>query len=59
MSCEGCARGVAVTLRDVPGVVSAQTRFDTGEAVVTFDGGAVSARTLALEIASLGYQVVD
>ncbi len=58
MSCEGCAKGVTVTLRDMTGVASAEARVDTGEAIVTYDGGAVSETTLAREIESLGYKVV-
>ena len=58
MSCEGCAKGVAVTLRDMPGVASAEARFDTREAIVTYDDGTVSEMMLAREIESLGYKVV-
>lgn len=47
-----------MTLRDVPGVASAEARFDTGEAIVTYVRSTVSETTLAREIESLGYKVV-
>lgn len=58
MSCAACAKGVAVTLRDMPGVATADVHLDLGAAIVMYRPERVSKKTLAREIESLGYEVI-
>jgi Cu+-exporting ATPase len=59
MSCAACARTIALTLEDTPGVVSADVNFATGRAVVTFDPAAVGLGDLVKAVRDVGYDVIE
>lgn len=46
-----------MTLRDMPGVATADVHLDPGAAIVTYRPERVSKKTLAREIETLGYEV--
>lgn len=58
MRCDGCARGVVLSLQDLEGVAAAQARPDPGEAVVTYDPARITRDDLRREIEELGYKVL-
>ena len=59
MSCAACARTIALTLEDTPGVETADVNFATGRATVTFDSAAVSVGDLARAVRAVGYDVIE
>lgn len=56
MACESCERTIAVMLRRVPGVRSADVSVGRREAVVTFDPAQVNPATLVGVVERLGYR---
>jgi len=59
MSCAACARTIESTLKETPGVESANVNFATGRAVVTFDPAAVGLDDLVRAVRDVGYDVID
>jgi Cu+-exporting ATPase len=59
MSCAACARTIALTLEDTPGVDAADVNFATGRAVVTFDPASVCVSDLVQAVRDVGYNVID
>lgn len=58
MRCEGCARGIVLTLQFLAGVHSAEASPNPGEARVTYDPTRVTVEALRREIEDLGYKVM-
>ncbi len=59
MSCAACARTIALTLEDTPGVEAADVNFATGRAVVTFDPATVGVGDLVKAVREVGYDVIE
>lgn len=56
MHCGGCASGIRSELLRTSGVSKAVVNFKKGEAIVTYDAGAVDATALMKVVSEAGYQ---
>ena len=59
MTCAACARTIARTLDDTPGVEAADVNFATGRATVVFDPALVTVGELAGAVRDVGYDVLE
>jgi len=57
MTCGNCARMVAQTLTDTPGVSKATVDLQAAKATVQYDSGVVKPEALADAVRELGYEV--
>ena len=55
MTCGGCAIGVRTVLKRLPGVSKADVRYETHQAVVTYDPSKVTVSQMIAAIATLKY----
>lgn len=55
MTCGGCVLGVRKVLEKLPGVTKADVRYETHQAVVTYDPAKVSVKQMIAAIATLKY----
>lgn len=57
MHCANCARRITGLLQQLPGVLSADTSFDAGMTVISYDDRAVAPDTLRKAIEEAGYEI--
>lgn len=55
MTCGGCVLGVRTVLKRLPGVTKADVRYETHQAVVTYDPAKVTVKQMIAAIATLKY----
>lgn len=55
MTCGGCVLGTRKVLTRLPGVATADVRYDKGTAVVTYDPAQVTVAQMVAAIKTLGY----
>jgi copper chaperone len=56
MSCGGCVKSVTGVLEALPGVKKAEVSLEKGEAVVSFEAGAVTRDQMAQVIDDAGFE---
>jgi copper chaperone len=56
MSCGGCVKSVTGVLEALPGVKKAEVSLEKGEAVISFEPGAVTREQMAQAIDDAGFE---
>ncbi len=56
MSCGGCVKSVTGVLEALPGVKKAEVSLEKGEAVVSFEAGAVTREQMKQAIEDAGFE---